>query len=150
MRRLREEMGTKCFLILGGARSGKSRFAEEVASQLGQSVLFVATGEALDEEMRLRIEDHKKSRHLGWRKAHNNRARPPSHGQRRQPNSRMLDITVLSFFTSPQFSFDAPETYSFSNSSLPAPQTGHTQSSGSSSKEVPGAMPLSGSPFSGS
>jgi adenosylcobinamide kinase/adenosylcobinamide-phosphate guanylyltransferase len=60
-------MGKKCFLVLGGARSGKSRFAEEVASQLGDRVLFVATGEALDEEMRLRIEDHRQSRHPGWR-----------------------------------------------------------------------------------
>jgi len=60
-------MGKKCFLVLGGTRSGKSRFAEEVASQLGDRVLFVATGEALDEEMRLRIEDHRQSRHPGWR-----------------------------------------------------------------------------------
>ncbi len=59
-------MGKKCFLVLGGARSGKSCFAEEVASQLGDRVLFVATGEALDEEMRLRIEEHGQSRLLGW------------------------------------------------------------------------------------
>ena len=36
------------------------------------------------------------------------------------------------------------------NSSLPTPQSGHTQSSGMSSKAVPGAMPLSGSPTAGS
>ena len=60
-------MEKKCILVLGGARSGKSRFAQEMASQLGERVLFVATGEALDEEMRLRIEDHKKSRHPNWR-----------------------------------------------------------------------------------
>ncbi len=36
------------------------------------------------------------------------------------------------------------------NSSLPAPHSGQTQSSGRSSKEVPGLMPPSGSPFSGS
>jgi len=38
----------------------------------------------------------------------------------------------------------------FSNSSLPAPQTGQTQSSGRSSKGVPGLIPESGSPASGS
>ena len=36
------------------------------------------------------------------------------------------------------------------NSSLPTPQSGHTQSSGMSSKAVPGAMPPSGSPTAGS
>lgn len=38
----------------------------------------------------------------------------------------------------------------FSNMPLPAPHSGQTQSSGSASKEVPGAIPLSGSPASGS
>jgi adenosylcobinamide kinase/adenosylcobinamide-phosphate guanylyltransferase len=54
-------------LILGGARSGKSRFAQELAAKLGKKVLFVATGEPLDEEMRTRIDTHKKSRPIGWR-----------------------------------------------------------------------------------
>ncbi len=60
-------MKGKCILILGGVRSGKSQFAQELASQLGGPVLFVATGEALDEEMRQRIEDHRKTRPMGWR-----------------------------------------------------------------------------------
>lgn len=54
-------------LILGGARSGKSRFAQELAAKQGRKVLFVATGEPLDEEMRARIDTHKKSRPAGWR-----------------------------------------------------------------------------------
>ena len=40
--------------------------------------------------------------------------------------------------------------YASSNSSLPTPQSGQTQSSGRSSKAVPAAMPLSGSPTAGS
>ena len=60
-------MANRCILILGGARSGKSRFAQEIASQLGQRVFFVATGEALDEEMKERIEEHKKARPSHWR-----------------------------------------------------------------------------------
>ncbi|MCX5990992.1 MAG: bifunctional adenosylcobinamide kinase/adenosylcobinamide-phosphate guanylyltransferase [Chloroflexi bacterium] len=60
-------MDKRCILILGGARSGKSRFAQEVASRLGERVLFVATAEALDEEMRQRIEEHKKARSSSWR-----------------------------------------------------------------------------------
>jgi len=53
--------------ILGGARSGKSRFAQELAAKLGKRVLFVATGEALDEEMYARIETHKRSRIPTWK-----------------------------------------------------------------------------------
>ena len=60
-------MSRKCILILGGARSGKSRFAQELAQQLGEKVLFVATGDPLDEEMSLRIAEHKKNRPKNWR-----------------------------------------------------------------------------------
>jgi len=54
-------------LILGGVRSGKSRFAQELAAQLGgDDVLFVATAEARDDEMRHRIEHHQRSRPANW------------------------------------------------------------------------------------
>lgn len=57
----------KAILIIGGARSGKSVFAQELASTLGGPVLFVATAEAGDDEMRQRIEAHRKARPAGWR-----------------------------------------------------------------------------------
>ena len=60
-------MAKQCILILGGARSGKSRFAKEMALRLGDKVLFVATGEALDDEMMQRIEEHKRNRPSSWR-----------------------------------------------------------------------------------
>ncbi len=60
-------MAKQCILILGGVRSGKSRFAREMALHLGDKVLFVATAEALDEEMRQRIEEHKRERPSSWR-----------------------------------------------------------------------------------
>ncbi len=60
-------MAKQCILILGGARSGKSRFAREMALRLGDKVLFVATAEALDEEMKQRIEEHKRERPSSWR-----------------------------------------------------------------------------------
>jgi len=53
--------------ILGGARSGKSRFAQELAGRLSNKVLFIATGEPRDEEMRARIEEHRKARPKSWR-----------------------------------------------------------------------------------
>lgn len=59
-------MAKQCILILGGARGGKSSFAKDIAPDFGDRVLFVATGEALDEEMRQRIEEHKKERPPNW------------------------------------------------------------------------------------
>jgi adenosylcobinamide kinase / adenosylcobinamide-phosphate guanylyltransferase len=56
----------KAILIVGGARSGKSRFAQELARETGVPVLFVATAEAGDSEMRQRIEEHRKQRPPDW------------------------------------------------------------------------------------
>lgn len=58
---------SKCILITGGIRSGKSRFAQELAKKAGGKVLFVATAEGRDEEMKERIEKHKRERPAGWR-----------------------------------------------------------------------------------
>ena len=60
-------MAKKHIFILGGARSGKSHFAQELAGKLGNKVLFIATGEPLDEEMQTRIDQHKKARPKSWR-----------------------------------------------------------------------------------
>ncbi len=60
-------MAKEFILILGGVRSGKSRFAKEMALRLGGKVLFVATAEALDEEMRQKIKKHKRERPSSWR-----------------------------------------------------------------------------------
>jgi adenosyl cobinamide kinase/adenosyl cobinamide phosphate guanylyltransferase len=54
-------------VFLGGARSGKSRLAVERASAAGLPVTFIATGEAGDDEMRDRIEQHRQERPPGWR-----------------------------------------------------------------------------------
>jgi adenosylcobinamide kinase/adenosylcobinamide-phosphate guanylyltransferase len=53
-------------LILGGARSGKSTFAERLAAHSGRSVAFLATATASDEEMRERIARHRTSRPAHW------------------------------------------------------------------------------------
>jgi adenosylcobinamide kinase/adenosylcobinamide-phosphate guanylyltransferase len=55
-------------LILGGARSGKSTFAQDLAQEIGlDSVLFVATAQASDEEMKRRIEQHRRERPPKWK-----------------------------------------------------------------------------------
>ena len=60
-------MGKSLTLILGGARSGKSTYAQNLAVGSGQPVLFVATAVAFDEEMRARIAAHQAERPAGWR-----------------------------------------------------------------------------------
>ena len=54
-------------LILGGARSGKSRLAEQRARDSGLAVTFVATAGGNDAEMRARIAEHRRRRPPGWR-----------------------------------------------------------------------------------
>jgi adenosylcobinamide kinase/adenosylcobinamide-phosphate guanylyltransferase len=57
---------SRLILILGGARSGKSVFAERLAASSGQSVAFIATATAGDDEMRTRIARHRASRPGDW------------------------------------------------------------------------------------
>jgi adenosylcobinamide kinase/adenosylcobinamide-phosphate guanylyltransferase len=56
----------RLILILGGARSGKSAFAERLARKSGRSVAFIATATAGDEEMRERIARHRAARPASW------------------------------------------------------------------------------------
>ncbi len=53
-------------LILGGCRSGKSTLALQFAARLGRRKLFLATAEALDDEMRERIAQHRMARGPDW------------------------------------------------------------------------------------
>ena len=53
-------------LILGGARSGKSRLAQKIAEQSHANRIYIATAEALDAEMTDRIRRHRQDRGSGW------------------------------------------------------------------------------------
>jgi adenosylcobinamide kinase/adenosylcobinamide-phosphate guanylyltransferase len=59
-------MEKKIIFVTGGARSGKSHFAQELAEQFPGQKVFLATAQALDEEMKARIERHKKFRSKAW------------------------------------------------------------------------------------
>jgi adenosylcobinamide kinase/adenosylcobinamide-phosphate guanylyltransferase len=60
-------MNKQLIIILGGVRSGKSRYAQQLAGDIGKRVLFLATAEAGDDEMKHRIARHKSSRPESWR-----------------------------------------------------------------------------------
>ena len=57
----------KSILLTGGARSGKSNLAQDLAVKAGGAVLFVATAEAGDDEMTRRIAIHRRSRPKDWK-----------------------------------------------------------------------------------
>ncbi|MEM7534412.1 MAG: bifunctional adenosylcobinamide kinase/adenosylcobinamide-phosphate guanylyltransferase [Chloroflexota bacterium] len=59
-------MTKKFTLILGGARSGKSTYAEKLAAESGRDVLYVATAQAWDDDMKARIAVHKAERPSHW------------------------------------------------------------------------------------
>ena len=56
----------KITFITGGARSGKSKLAENTALKTGQKVIYLATAQALDEEMANRIKIHQQRRPDNW------------------------------------------------------------------------------------
>jgi adenosylcobinamide kinase / adenosylcobinamide-phosphate guanylyltransferase len=63
---MQEPHRNRVTLVLGGVRSGKSRFAIEIAS-CTPNVTFIATARACDDEMRLKIERHRSERPAHWR-----------------------------------------------------------------------------------
>jgi adenosylcobinamide kinase/adenosylcobinamide-phosphate guanylyltransferase len=58
--------GSQSTLVLGGARSGKSRYAEQVIMSLPPPWIYLATAESFDDEMATRIAEHKGRRSRDW------------------------------------------------------------------------------------
>lgn len=61
--------GGRLTFVLGGARSGKSRFAETLVTEAPAPWLYIATAEPLDGEMRARVAAHRARRGPGWETA---------------------------------------------------------------------------------
>lgn len=85
----------KLTLILGGARSGKSTFAERVAMRNGGQVVYIATAQALDNEMSERITLHQRNRPEGWRTLEI----PLNVGRQLMDNPPVADVIVLDCLT---------------------------------------------------
>lgn len=56
----------KIVLITGGARSGKSRFAENYVARSGKNIAYIATSQIYDEEMAYRVKLHRQRRPSSW------------------------------------------------------------------------------------
>ncbi|WP_420822870.1 bifunctional adenosylcobinamide kinase/adenosylcobinamide-phosphate guanylyltransferase [Sphingomonas solaris] len=61
------ERPDRMLLVLGGARSGKSRHAQHIAEGCGGALVFIATAQAFDTEMEDRIARHRSDRDARWR-----------------------------------------------------------------------------------
>lgn len=61
-----ERQKGKIILITGGARSGKSTFAEALAAKGGKKVAYIATSQIFDEEMKFRVKLHRQRRPADW------------------------------------------------------------------------------------
>jgi len=85
----------KLILVLGGARSGKSTFAERLAAQRGGRVVYIATAQALDEEMASRVAAHRQKRPAAWQTLE----LPTGVGQALLANPPQTDIIVLDCLT---------------------------------------------------
>jgi len=64
------------YFILGGARSGKSTYAEELAKSLSNKVAYIATAEIIDEEMQKRVNQHRLRRLQSWKTFEINEGNP--------------------------------------------------------------------------
>ena len=85
----------KLTLILGGARSGKSAYAEKLALQHNSRVAYIATAQALDEEMKSRISLHQEKRNQNWQTLEI----PFGIGQIVQANPPSVDLVILDCLT---------------------------------------------------
>ncbi|PSW20137.1 bifunctional adenosylcobinamide kinase/adenosylcobinamide-phosphate guanylyltransferase [Photobacterium sanctipauli] len=94
-------------LILGGARSGKSRLAELTASESGKQVIYIATATAGDDEMAERIARHRQDRPSEWLVVEEPIALATVISRYNQPNHCLLIDCLTLWLTNCLFDRDA-------------------------------------------
>ncbi len=82
-------------LILGGAASGKSAYAESLVSGSGRSRVYVATAQAFDDEMRAKLTRHRQIRGPGWRTIEAPLDLAPALGQASGQEAVLLDCITM-------------------------------------------------------
>lgn len=99
-------------LILGGARSGKSAYAERLANQWAvrrqAERVYIATAEALDEEMATRIARHRAERGAGWRTVEAPRELPAALADEATPGRVVLVDCLTLWLSNEMLADDAP------------------------------------------
>ena len=115
-------------LVLGGARSGKSSFAERLAAQLaaprGDRVVYLATSETLDEEMAARVARHRAARPSTWTTVECPLAVPAAVREHAGTGVFLLDcvtfwVSNLLFAAAPSAAAGAREGFNYDDSLLP-------------------------------
>ena len=89
----------RSLLVLGGARSGKSRHAQAVAEALGGTLTYIATAQAFDQEMTERIAQHRADRDLRWQTVEAPLELPAAIAQADVPDAVIL-VDCLTLWTS--------------------------------------------------
>jgi len=92
--------------VLGGARSGKSRFAEAQALALAANPVYVATAQAFDVEMEERIALHRQRRGDAWQTVEAPHALPEAIAEHADPN-RVLLVDCLTLWLTNRLLADA-------------------------------------------
>lgn len=59
-------MNEKIVLVTGGARSGKSKFAEQYVANHGKKIAYIATAQIYDDEIKMRVALHRERRPIEW------------------------------------------------------------------------------------
>ena len=100
-------MKPRFVLVGGGARSGKSTFAQSLALSLGRRRVFIATGQALDDEMRERIDRHRQERGAAFTTVEEPLALPEAVAALREADTDVALIDCLTLWLSNLLMVDA-------------------------------------------
>lgn len=104
-----ETLQGKCVLVTGGARSGKSEFAEKYVEAASKKVIYIATAQVYDEEMRRRVAIHQERRPVNWQTVEAPVAADLAMRKAVQEADAVLFDCLSLYLTNLMFAEDAPQ-----------------------------------------